>query len=102
MIDTKKTLNSFYGTDLDNLLRTLGTATVLICGVNTNTCVLCTAFEASNRRYAPVVLSDCVASMYGPDLHEFALENVRRTFGWVLSLNELEQVLAKRDALAPA
>lgn len=102
VIDTKKTLNSFYGTDLDNLLRTLGTKTVLICGVNTNTCVLCTAFEASNRRYSPVVLSDCVASMYGEDLHRFALENVRRTFGWVLSNVELEQAVADRRAFANA
>jgi nicotinamidase-related amidase len=100
LIDTKKTLNSFYGTDLDNLLRTLDTQTVLICGVNTNTCVLCTAFEASNRRYSPVVLSDCVASMYGADLHEFALENIRRTFGWVLSVDELDHTLAGRGAFA--
>jgi biuret amidohydrolase len=102
VIDSKKTLSSFYGTDLDNLLRTLGVSTVLICGINTNTCVLCTAFEASNRRYSPVLLSDCMASMYGLDLHDFALENVRRTFGWVLSVDELEQALARDGALASA
>src|SRR5262249_31422701 len=97
VIDNKKTLNSFYGTDLDNLLRILGAKTVLICGVNTNTCVQCTTFEASNRRYTPVVLEDCVASMYAPDLHEFALENIRRTIGWVLTNAELEEALAVRE-----
>ena len=57
-------------------------------GINTNTCVLNTAFTASNKNYRTVVLSDCVASMYGDDLHEFGLQNVMRSLGWVVT-NEL-------------
>jgi nicotinamidase-related amidase len=54
-------------------------------GINTNTCVLNTAFTAFNLNYEVVVLSDCVASMYGEDLHVFGLQNVARCIGWVLS-----------------
>lgn len=89
VIDNKKTASAFVGTDLDNLLRTLGATTVVLCGVNTNTCVLCSTFDAFNLRYTPVVLSDCVASMYGTDLHEFALQNISRCFGFVLTSDEL-------------
>jgi len=58
-------------------------------GINTNTCVLNTAFSAFNLNYEVVVLSDCVASMYGEDLHIFGLQNVARCIGWVLSNEQL-------------
>ncbi|MCS7115754.1 MAG: cysteine hydrolase [Nitrososphaerota archaeon] len=95
VIDNKKRLSAFYGTDLEILLRTLKVDTLIIVGVNTNTCVLCTAFEAFNRDFKVIIVSDCVASMYGNDLHEFALQNVSRCIGWVLTLSELEDKLKK-------
>lgn len=95
VINNKKRLSAFYGTDLEILLRTLKVNTLIIIGVNTNTCVLCTAFEAFNRDFKVIVISDCVASMYGKDLHEFALQNISRCIGWVLSLSELEAKLGK-------
>lgn len=93
VIDNKKRLSAFYGTDLEILLRILNVDTLIIVGVNTNTCVLCTAFEAFNRDFKVIIISDCVASMYGNDLHEFALQNISRCIGWVLSLSELENKL---------
>ena len=83
-IDSKKRLDCFMGTDLDMLLRNLGTKSVCLMGINTNTCVLNTAFTAHNHNYRVVVLSDCVASMYGDDLHELGLQNVQRCLGWVV------------------
>ncbi len=89
VIRSKKRLSAFYGTDLDILLRALGTETVVIAGINTNTCVLCTAFDAFNRDLRVIVCSDGVASMYGEDLHVLGLENVRRCLGWVLTVDEI-------------
>lgn len=88
VIDNKKRLDCFMGTDLDMLLGNLGVKNVCLMGINTNTCVLNTAFTAHNRNYRAVVLSDCVASMYGDDLHEFGLQIVKRCLGWVLSNDE--------------
>ncbi len=85
VVDNKKRLDCFFGTDLQQLLQVLGIKTVCLMGINTNTCVLNTAFTAFNLDYRVVVLSDCVASMYGEDLHILALENVARCLGWVLS-----------------
>jgi biuret amidohydrolase len=85
VIDNKKRLDCFYGTDLRQLLDTLGVKGVVLMGINTNTCVLNTAFTAFNFDYRVVVLSDCVASMYGDDLHVLGLQNVARCLGWVIT-----------------
>jgi biuret amidohydrolase len=91
VIDNKKRLDCFIGTDLDILLKSLHVRTVCFMGINTNTCVLNTSFTAFNLNYGVVVLSDCVASMYGDDLHVFGLQNVARCIGWVLTNNEVRE-----------
>jgi len=92
VINNKKRLDCFYGTDLGILLETLKIESVVLMGINTNTCVLNTAFTAFNFDYRVVVLSDCVASMYGDDLHVLGLQNVSRCLGWVVTN---EQFFAK-------
>jgi len=99
VINTKRRLSIFRDTDLDLTLRELGVDTVNLAGINTNTCVQCAAFESLNRDLKTIVVSDCVHSMYGDDLHYFGLQNIARCLGWVLSLGELE---AKLEAGAAA
>ena len=93
VINNKKRLDCFYGTDLRQLLQTLGAKNLVLMGINTNTCVLNTSFTAFNYDYRVVVLSDCVASMYGDDLHVLGLQNVARCLGWVLSNEQLFEKL---------
>jgi len=99
VINSKKRLDCFYGTDLRQLLDTLRVKNVVLMGINTNTCVLNTAFTAFNYDYRVVVLSDCVASIYGDDLHLLGLQNVARCLGWVLTY---EQLFEKLHAGTPA
>jgi nicotinamidase-related amidase len=101
VIDNKKRLDCFFGTDLHQLLQALGATTLCLMGINTNTCVLNTAFTAFNLDYRVVVLSDCVASMYGEDLHVLALQNVARCLGWVVS-NDTFRAKLKLAAAASA
>jgi biuret amidohydrolase len=103
VIDNKKRLDCFYGTDLRQLLDTLGVKSVVLMGINTNTCVLNTAFTAFNFDYRVVVLSDCVASMYGDDLHELGLQNVARCLGWVITNEQFFDKIKERrqHALQP-
>lgn len=101
VIRSKKRLSAFYGTDLEFLLRTLGISTVVLGGINTNTCVLCTAFDAFNRDYQVIVVSDGVASMYGDDLHVFGLRNVSRCLGWVLTGEEILRALTAGTTVQP-
>lgn len=99
VIRTKRRLDCFYQTDLNHLLRGLRTETVVLAGVNTNTCVLNTAFAAFNRDYRVVVVEECVASMYGDDLHVLALENIGRCLGWVFPLDYFLELLSEGVAV---
>ena len=94
VIDNKKRLDCFMGTDLKGLLDMLGVKNICMMGINTNTCVMNTAFTAFNYDYTVVVLSDCVASMYGADLHALGLQNVVRCLGWVLDNEEFMDKVA--------
>ncbi|MCC6532719.1 MAG: cysteine hydrolase [Burkholderiales bacterium] len=98
-VDSKRTFDSFHGTPLELLLRSMRCDTLLLAGCNTNTCVLATTFGAYNRGFRVVLVAECVASAYGNDLHEFALANVQRRLGWVLSLDELRAKLAVTQPL---
>jgi nicotinamidase-related amidase len=76
---------SFYGTDLDLILRNYGISTLLVCGVTTEVCVTTTVREANDRGYECVVASDAVAS-YFPEYNRMALEMIQAQggiFGWV-------------------
>jgi biuret amidohydrolase len=98
LVRGKRRFSAFYGTDLEILLRDLRVESLILAGVNTNTCVLNTAFEAANRDFTTVVASDCVASGYGQDLHVLGLEVVRRCFGWVLASDEIAAKLDQASA----
>lgn len=102
VIDNKKRLDCFYGTDLRQLLDTLGARNVVLMGINTNTCVLNTSFTAFNFDYRVVVLSDCVASMYGDDLHALGLQNVSRCLGWVITNEQFREKIGAGAAMTPS
>ncbi len=90
VIDRKKRYNCFYQTDLDFVLRhRLGARTLILTGVNTTSCVQCTAFEAHTRDYAVLIAAECVDSMDGEEMHRFALRNMAATVGWVLRNDEI-------------
>ncbi len=85
VVATKKRYDCFVGTDLNFLLRTHGINTLLITGVNTNSCVLATAAAANVRDFSVVVVEDCVDTMDGPALHEAGLRCIATAFGFVMS-----------------
>lgn len=93
-VTTKKSLDGFLETDLQFLLSRIYQAeTVVLTGINTDTCVYSTAFSASNRGYQTVVISDCTASMRGRDHHWMALELMARSIAWVVTLAQLKEKL---------
>jgi len=97
IIKNKKRLDCFYGTDLRQLLGVLNAKTLVLMGINTNTCVLNTSFTAFNFDYRVVVLSDCVASMYGDDLHILGLQNISRCLGWVITNEQFFEKLKEEE-----
>ncbi|MET0277577.1 MAG: cysteine hydrolase [Pseudorhodoplanes sp.] len=98
IIDAKKRYDCFTATDLDLSLRAHGVDTVLITGVNTNSCVIATATAACCRDFAVVVVSDCVDTMDGPELHNSALSIIGRAFGQVMTADEALTAVAGAGA----
>lgn len=90
VVQNKKRYDCFAATELDHVLRSRGVDTLLLTGVNTNSCVLATTIAANVRDYAAVVVEECVDTM-DPALHANALGIIRQAFGWVATT---EQVVA--------
>lgn len=98
VVATKKRYDCFLGTDLEFLLRTHGSNTLLVTGVNTNSCVLATVTAANVRDYAVIVVEDCVDTMDGPALHEAGLLCIRTAFGFVMNTEEVMALPALQPA----
>lgn len=92
VVDTKKRYDCFHATELDHVLRSRGVQTVLLAGVNTNSCVLATTVAATTRDYRAVVVADCVETM-DPRHHEPALALIAQAFGWVSDTDEVVEAL---------
>jgi len=92
VVDTKKRYDCFVGTDLDFLLRSHGIDTLLVTGINTNSCVLATAVSGNVKDYAVIVVEDCVDTMDPPELHAAALACIRTAFGFVLSSEAVKEL----------
>lgn len=94
VVRTKKRYDCFIGSDLEFALSKHGFNTLLITGVNTNSCVLSTTSAACSRDYVPIVISDCVDTMDGEALHEAALMCIRTALGWVYSSKDVFAVIS--------
>lgn len=90
-------LDKFYGTPLDQMLRARDIRCLLLGGVMTDLCVLATLFSATTREYRVTLLEDGVATLW-PDIQKAALDIVARKLGRVLST---QAALAELEALSP-
>lgn len=98
-VRTKKTMDSFFGTELDYLLgRILRRPVLLLAGINTETCVYSATFGASVRGYRPVVIRDCVGTRRSEALGEMALDLMSQTVAWVVTADDV--VAALRESAA--
>jgi nicotinamidase-related amidase len=55
--------SAFYQTPLEVLLAYLGASSLVLCGLATNSCIVCTAHDAKMRNFDLFVPSDCSASL---------------------------------------
>lgn len=84
----KHRYSAFAYTPLELVLRAQGCTDVVICGVQTDVCVLGTARDALQAGFRPVVVSDAVATG-DPVAHHAALEGIRVRVGPLLSCDEV-------------
>ncbi len=72
--------SAFYQTPLEVLLRYLGASTLVLAGLTTNSCILCTAHDAKMREFGLYVPSDCSAARTAKE-HRQAIEHIRTMTG---------------------
>ena len=71
----KPRFSAYYGTNMDNILKALGTETILVGGISTQRSVEGTARDAKNRDTQCVVVSDCCTAGE-EDVHEMTVKHV--------------------------
>jgi nicotinamidase-related amidase len=88
--------SGFYQTPLELLLRKLGATTLILCGLATNSCVVCTAHDARMRNFRLFVPADCTAAKtrreYGQAIaHIASMTDAKTSPSGSLKLKELSK-----------
>ncbi len=79
---------AFHGTSLDDWLKALGVASLVVTGTVTQICVEETAREAFHHGYRTTIAADAVSS-FSAELHAATLTNFAMKFGWVADSDEI-------------
>jgi ureidoacrylate peracid hydrolase len=85
----KNRYSAFYGTGLDPILTSIGSESLVVCGVTTNMCVETTARDAMQRDYRTFVVRDATGEL-DAERHEFALATLGFGFGRIVTVDEIE------------
>lgn len=101
----KPRFGSFYGTDLELILRSRGIDTVIITGIATNVCCETTAREAMSRDFRVFFLSDgtatsAIGDLSAAELQKATCATLGALFAQVLTVDEMLEKIAcaTRDA----
>ncbi|RUO26766.1 isochorismatase [Aliidiomarina minuta] len=88
VVDKVRT-SGFYGTHLDQILRTQGFSTLLFAGINTDQCVTTTMEEACFRDYNVILIEDATATSSPDFCKQAVLHNTRLCWGFVTDSKRL-------------
>jgi len=69
--------SAFFQTPLETLLHYLGATSLILTGLATNSCIVCTAHDAKMRNFSLYVPSDCSAARTRRE-HEQAIEHIKQ------------------------
>ncbi|MGD9116424.1 MAG: isochorismatase family protein [Dehalococcoidia bacterium] len=89
IIVRKQKHDGFIGTDLDAVLRAHNLKYLVFVGTATNICVESTLRHAFSLDYFPLLVSDAVSPLGPRKTQETTIFNVRNTFGWVTTSENL-------------
>jgi nicotinamidase-related amidase len=96
----KRRPSGFFGTGLDQTLKSRGIRTVILAGVSTHGCVEATARDAELHDYHVVLLEDCVGA-YSEALHRAAMTVMASRYE-VASSGAVMEAWSRAPAAEPA
>ncbi len=101
LVVRKTRFSGFWGSDLNEVLRSRNIESLIFAGGTTTVCVESTLRDAMFLEYNALVLSDCTADIT-PELHESALTRIELFFGWVCVSEDLVRAFraVKDEAVA--
>jgi nicotinamidase-related amidase len=91
-LQVKTRFSAFYGTNVESILRSLGTETILVGGISTQRSVEGTARDAKNRDMQCIVVSDCCTAGE-QDVHQMTIDHVLPLLVRVRNTDEVIQGL---------
>ncbi|MFF4409854.1 isochorismatase family cysteine hydrolase [Streptomyces sp. NPDC001404] len=97
-----KTVSSALTEDLLRVVEERGWTDLVVCGIDTDSCVYDTAVAAYHGGLTPWIVTDACASTGGREMHEAALLLARRNIGvgQLLTINQVEGLLADHASAA--
>jgi nicotinamidase-related amidase len=93
----KSSSGMFPATDVDRILRNLGTTTLVFCGTSTGGCVESAVRDAVDLGYRVVVVDDACAASTPLD-HAHALARMQGPTCWIATVDEVAAELARHPA----
>jgi nicotinamidase-related amidase len=78
---TKNSYSIFKAKDLDNFLNKKNIRELFLCGMDTEACVLASAFEAFDLGYQVKIIKELCFSHSGKSLHNSALKIINQCIG---------------------
>ncbi len=93
----KTRYSGFYGTDLDDRLKSMGTKHLIFTGCTTSVCVESTVRDAMFRDYLCVLLADCISEPIKLGLasgsHDHSLLTTSLLLGWVTDSDQFRKAV---------
>ena len=94
IIVIKRRWSSFFGTELDILLRRLNINNLIVTGIQTPNCIRATVYDALSLDYNVIVISDATASK-SEEIQKNNLFDIENLGVDVLTTNELIHILER-------
>jgi nicotinamidase-related amidase len=92
MVIKKHTYDSFYGTDLERILKERGARDIIFCGVVTDICVVHSVASAFFMGFSSIVVEECTDT-YSQAQKKRTLEYMKKNYG--VKVISLPDIIAK-------
>jgi nicotinamidase-related amidase len=89
---TKTRMSAFIGTELDQMLRTLGVSTLFVCGIQTPNCIRTTVFDGIAYNY-PVVLVEDATGASSEEVHRANVRDMQNIGVRIVKTMEIPGIL---------